>query len=240
MLKIAIEDRQLRKNMRQLAERDVRWAAKFALDDTAVDVLTHVQDRMGEVFDRPTRFTKNAFMVKKAHTRDLEAQVTERPSVGRRHYLKAQEFGGQRRQTGLESLLDARLGYDGIISAVTPAGGAKLNAYGNWSTGERNQALSAVQAQRDATANTTKRSRRRNRKRAGFFVPRAGSKLSPGIWKRNADGSIQKVMHFTRAIPVYDERLGFFDGAEQVWRDRLPLHLRRTIGRAVDRMHSRA
>lgn len=239
MINITVDDRQLRKNMRNLAEREVRWAAKFALDNTAADVLAHVQARMDQVFDRPTRFTKNAFMVKKAHTRTLEAQVTERPSVGRRHYLKVQEFGGRRNQTGLEGLLNARIAPDGGMSAATPASAARLNAHGNWMTGERNQALAAVQAQRDASPVNARGGRRKSRKRAGFFVPRAGSKLSPGIWKRNADGSIQKVLHFTRAMPVYDERLGFFDGAEQVWGDRLPEHLRRTIARAVDRAASR-
>lgn len=236
MIKITVEDRLLRRNLAQLADKDIRWAAKDALDSTAQDVLDHVRGRMARVFDRPTRFTLNAFRIKKARTNNLEAVVSERDSVGKRHFLKRQELGGQRDRTGLESLLDARLAYDGIISAVTPASGARLDAHGNWSTGERNQALSAVQAQRDKTANTTSGSRRRNKRRAGFFVPRAGSSLSPGIWKRDPDGSISKVLHFTRAMPVYTERLGFFDGAEHVWRDRLPRHLRLQIGRRVAKL----
>lgn len=235
MLKLEVDDRELQASFKQLADRDIRIAATWALNDTAKDVLTHVQDRMDRVFDRPTRFTKNAFTVIGARPRDLEAQVIERPSVGKRHYLKAQEFGGQRGRTGLESLLDARLSYAGIITAVVPAGRAKLDAYGNWSTGERNRALSAVQSQRDRTTNTTAKSSKRNRKRAGFFVPREGSKLSPGIWKRASDGTISKVLHFTSAMPVYTERLGFFDGAEEVYADRLPHHLRRTIAKMVAR-----
>ena len=165
--------------------------------------------------------------------------MTERPSVGKRHYLKVQELGGQRGQTGLEGLLDARLAYDGNITAVVPASSAKLDAHGNWSRGERNQALSAVQAQRDNRSNTTKGSRKRNRKRAGFFVPSADSRLSAGIWRRDPDGSISKVLHFTRFMPTYDKRLGFFDGAEEVWRDRLPGHLKRTIEKVVARAAGR-
>jgi len=229
VLTIRLDDREVQANLSRLAERDIRIAAAWALNDTASDVLEHVQDRMDQVFDRPTRFTKNAFTVKGARPRDLEAIVTERPSVGSRHYLKVQEFGGKRAPTGLEGLLRSRLSYAGIISAAVPAGGAKIDPFGNWSTGERNQALSAVKSQRDSTANTTAGSRKRNRKRAGFFVPREGSKLSPGIWKRNPDGTISKVLHFTQAMPVYNERLGFFDGAEEVYRERLPAHLRRTI-----------
>lgn len=235
MLTISIDDRQLRAHLDKLSGRRIRVAASWALNDTARDVLTHVQDRMDQVFDRPTRFTKNAFTVKGARPDSLVAEVKERPSVGRRHYLKVQESGGVRGRTGIEGLLDARLSYDGIIAAVVPAGGAKLNAYGNWDTGERNRVLSAVQAQRDTTANTTKASRKRNRKRAGFFVPRAGSKLSAGIWKRDADGTISKVLHFTRAMPTYDPRLGFFDGAAEVYGRKLPQHLRRTIEKMASR-----
>ncbi|MFG6080970.1 hypothetical protein ACEUZ9_001585 [Paracoccus litorisediminis] len=231
MLILTIDDRDLQENLRALADRKINIAASWALNDTAKDVLTHVQDRMQAVFDRPTRYTLNAFTIRGARPNRLEAEVKERPSVGRRHYLKTQEFGGARGRTGLEGLLDARLAYDGIITAATPASGAKLDAYGNWSSGQRNQALSAVQAQRDKSSNTTAKSHSRKRKRAGFFVPRANSKLSPGIWKRDPDGSINKVLHFTRGMPVYDERLGFFDGAAEVYQARLPEHLARTIAK---------
>ncbi|MDS9467339.1 hypothetical protein RGQ15_07095 [Paracoccus sp. MBLB3053] len=240
MLTINLDDRELQEHLARLADREVRTAASWALNDTAADVLTHVQTRMEEAFDRPTGFTKNAFMVKRARVSDLEAEVKERPSVGKRHFLKVQEHGGRRGRTGLEGLLDARLAYDGIITAVVPAGGAKLDAYGNWSTGERNQALSAVQAQRDQSTNTTAAARKRKRKRAGFFVPSAESKLSPGIWKRAPDGTISKVLHFTRSMPAYDQRLGFFDGAREVYEARLPAHLRRTIEKMAARVAAKA
>lgn len=240
MLKVWADDTGLMRNLHQLADKDIRRAASWALNDAADDVLKDVQSRMDQVFDRPTRFTKNAFMVRKAGPNRLEAVVTERPSVGRRHYLKTQELGGQRGQTGLEALLSSRLSYAGIIQSVMPAGGARLDAHGNWSNAERNQALSAVQSQRDATTNTTADARKRKRKRAGFFVPREGSALSPGIWKRSADGTISKVLHFSAVAPAYTKRLGFFDGAQEVWERNFPHHLRRTIGRMVERAASRS
>ena len=235
MLTLTIDDRELQEHLSRLSDRQIRIAASWALNDTARDVLTHTQDQMDAVFDRPTRFAKNAFTVKGARPDNLEAEVKERPSVGRRHFLKVQETGGVRPRTGLEGLLDARLAYDGIITAVTPANGAKLNAYGNWDTGERNRALSGVQAQRDTATNTTVASKKRNRKRAGYFVPRAESKLSAGIWKRDADGTITKVLHFTKAMPTYSPRLGFLDGAADVYKTRLPDHLRRTIAKMAAR-----
>ncbi|SIS98357.1 hypothetical protein [Paracoccus saliphilus] len=236
MLQLSLDDRALQANLRRLSDRDARTAAVWALNDTADDVLKHVQGRMDQVFDRPTQFTKNAFMVWRAKPSLLEAKVMERPSVGRRHYLKVEEFGGKRGQTGLEALLSSRLGHDGKISAAVPAAGAKLNAYGNWSPSERNQALAAVSRQAPAAAATGGTRRRR---RAGYFLPAASSRLSSGIWKRNPDGSIKKVLHFTTAVPEYRQRLGFFDGTEAVSARRLPVHLQRTIAKMVERAASR-
>ncbi|MGA0617565.1 hypothetical protein [Paracoccus sp. KR1-242] len=229
MFTLALDDRDLQDSLSQLSAQKVKWAAKDALDLTAADVLAHIRGRVDTVFDRPTSFTRNAFGMRKAHTERLEASVFEMPRQARRDYLKVQESGGLRPRTGLEQLLDARLAYDGIIAGVAPAPFAKLDAYGNWARGERTQALSAVQAQRDSTANTTKASRKRNRKRAGFFVPSRDSRLPAGIWKRDPDGIIYQVLRFTRTAPHYEQRLGFYDGADEVFRLRLPDHLRRQI-----------
>ncbi|TJZ86148.1 hypothetical protein [Paracoccus hibiscisoli] len=238
MLKISIDDADLQRNLRQLADKDARQAATWALNDTAADVLKHVQDRMDQVFDRPTRFTKNAFMVWRAKPATLEAEVMERPSVGRRHYLKAQELGGQRGQTGLEKLIASRLSADGQMQAAVPAAGARLDAYGNWANAERKQAVDAVTSAAPTQAAVPTGGR--PRKRAGFFIPKPGSNLSPGIWKRAPDGSISKVMHFTSVAPVYSERLGFQDGAAEVYAARLPEHLARTFERMFRRVAERA
>jgi hypothetical protein len=235
-----LDDREFQRHTAELGEKGVRTAASWALNDTASDVLDQSQARMEVVFDKPTRFTKNAFTVRGARVSKLEATVTERPSVGRRHYLKVQEEGGRRGQTGLEKLLDSRLAFDGQITSVVPASGARLNQYGNWSTGQRNQALSGVKAQRDKRTNTTAASRKRNRKRAGFFVPGKGSKLSPGIWKRDTRGKISKIVHFTSLAPIYDKRLGFYDGVEDVYAERLPEHLRRTLAKGAARRAAQA
>lgn len=236
MLRVATDDAELQRNLKQLVDKDARRAASWALNDTADDVLKHVQDRMDQVFDRPTRFTKNAFMVWRAKPNDLEAEVIERPSVGRRHFLKVQEVGGARAQTGLERLMSSQLGAGGEMQAAVPAEGAKLDAYGNWANAERKQALAAVSNAPASPAVAGKRSRRR----AGFFVPKPGSGLSPGIWKRAPDGSVSKVLHFSAVAPVYSQRLGFMDGAGEVYRERLPEHLGRTIAKMIERVAARA
>lgn len=235
-LKMSITSGSMQKfqaDVRSLAARDVKVAATWALNDTAADVLEHVQDGMRSRFDRPTRFTLNAFYVWKARPSRLEAVVQERNSMSARHYLKIEEAGGARPQTGVERALSLRLRYEGVIHSAIPAQGAKLDAYGNWSAGERNQALSAVQSQMDGTRNTTEASRKKFKRRAGYFVPGRGSKLSPGIWRRDTNGAIAKVLHFSDASPRYKPVLGFYRGAEDVYRAKLPQHLARTFAKMV-------
>jgi hypothetical protein len=233
MLFMSIDTSDLDRGLNDVARRQLAQATVWALNDTAGDVLDHMQTRMGAVFDRPTRFALNAFMVWRATKSTLTAEVRERPSVGARHFLKVQEAGGARPQTGLERLMTSRLAYGGQINGVVPAAGAKLNAFGNWSPGQRNQVLSAVQAQGDSRSNTTAASRKRAKGRASYFVPREGSRLSPGVWKRDGRKRLTKVLHFTTAMPVYRERLGFYDGAQDVFDTRFPDHLARTFAKAM-------
>ena len=128
------------KGVNEIERKQLPMATAWALNDTAKEVLEHIQTGMETVFDDPTPFTKNAFHVWRAKKTNLVATVQERPSVGDRHYLKVQERGGRRPNTGLERMLSSSLAYDGVLAAVVPAKGAKRNRFGNWAPGERNQA----------------------------------------------------------------------------------------------------
>lgn len=205
MLNITHNVRDVTLALKRLSNEQLPAVTVGALNQTAYDALDAVKEEMVKVFDRPTRWTLNALMVWRATPDNQKAVVQERPSVGRRHYLKVQAHGGQRSETGVERLLKSNVAYSGFIAAVTPAKGAKLDRYGNWSPGQRNQLLSGVGAQRDRAANTTAASRRRNKGRATFFVPKEGS-LSPGVYSRQGD-KIEKVVHFTRSMPTYERRI---------------------------------
>jgi hypothetical protein len=222
----------------EIQRKQLPMATAWALNDTAKEVLEHIQNRMETVFDEPTRFTKNAFHVWRAKKTNLVATVQERPSVGSKHYLKVQERGGRRPKTGLERMLSSSLAYDGVLAAVVPAKGAKRNRFGNWAPGERNQAISAIKGWSETgyKANATKDSKARNRSRAAYFVPRKGSKLSPGIYKRTGRGKREKVVkvaHFLDSLPSYSGRLGFHDGAEQVFETRFPMNFKRAFEKAM-------
>lgn len=223
--------------LRQLTNLEVTQlpkAGSLALNDTAYDVLKDLQGRMDVVFDRPTRWTKNAFTVQRATPETLEAQVKERPLVVGRHYLKVQETGGQRPQTGMEQRLSTSLAYNGILAAVVPATGARLDGFGNWSSGERNQVLSQLKAQKDSLSNETEASRKRKRNKPSpgrYFVPK--SEKVAGVYRRDENGKVTKVLNITDSLPSYTPRLGFYDNAAEIWAARLPYHLRRHLDGAV-------
>lgn len=203
---------QVQQALQDIAKNHVPEATYRALNDTAYDSLDFIQEGMREAFENPTPFTLKAFMVWRATLRDPRAEVLERRSVGPLHFLKVQSTGGIRPNTGLEKLLRAKVGNSGYIAAVTPGPAAKLDAFGNWSNGERNQALSGIKAQKDATANTTARSRAlaKNRGRASYFVPGPDSSLSDGIYRRRGSrGRPEKVLNFTSSVPSYQKRVDF-------------------------------
>ncbi|SDX81560.1 hypothetical protein, partial [Roseicitreum antarcticum] len=214
---------------RQLPQIEV-----WALNWTADDALAAVQDKMKVEFDRPTRWTLNAFQVWRATKSKRVAMVQERPSVARRHYLKVQNKGGARPQTALERLIDDRVISDTIIRAVIPTQNARLNSYGNWSPGERNQVVSSIGAQRSGAASIAAASKTRGRKRgrASYFVPKPGQ-LSPGIWKRTAGGRLSMVALFDDGAPVYKPRLDFEGAVAKAYREKLEGNLRKAFARAV-------
>lgn len=235
MFTMNVDASDLSRGMSRAQKQHVPTAAMWALNDAAADALEHIQDRMKVVFDDPTPWALNAFMVWRATKSTMLAEVKERPSVGKRHFLKIQEAGGVRPQTGLETLMSAKLAYDGQIHGVIPTRDAKRVSYGKWSAGERNQVLSAVQSQRDAHSNSTAASKAKRKSRVGYFVPRSGSSLSAGVWKRDAKRNLTKILNFTTAMPKYDPRLGFYDGAEEVFEKRFPIHFERTFQKVMAR-----
>jgi len=236
---MAFDTRDFERRMTQIERSQLPQATVWALNDTAKDVLEHVQHEMDVVFDRPTRFTKNAFMVWRATKRTLVAEVKERPSVGKRHYLKRQERGGARSQTGLERMVSANLAYDGVLAAIIPTSAARKNAFGNWAPAERKQAVSALKAVGSAgymAAAVAKSKAGASRRRATYFVPQKGSRMSPGIWRRKGRGKrekVEKIAHFASSAPVYEKRLGFYEGAQDVFERRIAPNFWKSFEKAM-------
>jgi len=236
-LSFDLDDARFQAQIKQLATRDVRMAASWALNDTATEVQQHIQDRMNVVFDRPTRYTQRAFgVLKGARPSMLEVQIGEKSSVERRYFLKVQEHGGARPQTAVEKRI--ALASSDLVRAAIPTDAARIDSYGNWSSGERNQVMAQLQVGRDVgyTSNETQASRKRGAKRgrARYFIPKHG--LAPGVYRRNAPGDIPiRILTLTDTAPIYTPRLGFHEEAAREFWARLPGHLARTLGRMVEK-----
>jgi len=161
----------------------------------------------------------DAFFVRKATRGHLVAEVLRKDAQRGRHYLETQQTGGKRGLTGLERLFKDRLKYDGLIVSVLPTKALRKNKYGNVAKLRMQQIISGVQAQGEATQNTSAASRKRSKgKRAEYFVPKADSKLSAGVYERKGY-KIAKVLAFSDKAPTYRKRFPMEKHAERVATD---------------------
>lgn len=232
--------RDFERGLSDLGRKQLPWAFADALTLTAESVVKANKRGMQQVFDRPTRWTLNAFWRTKATPRRLRSEVKRKSAIGRRHYLEVQETGGVGPPTGMELAFRFRLPYAGQVGNVTPAARAPRDAFGNLARSEISRIFSQVQASQDSSANETSRSRARRKKRGGatYFVPAPGQ-LSPGVWRRQGK-SLKPVLHFQTAPRTYRPRLGFYARAEKVAAKMFPKHLARRFDEKMARAMSKA
>lgn len=203
--------------------RQLPFATAKALTATAFDVRDEEKKEMLRIFDRPTPFTMNAFQVVPARKSTLVAEVTTKAPVGMGgfHYLRPQIEGGGRPMKRFErALLRADIGAGGF-AAVIPARTATFDKYGNWSAGERNRVLSALQAQSDAWMNTTEASKRRKPGRGDIYVGKRGGTV--GVFERKGEED-RLILVFLRRPPRYTPIFKFEDVAERTIAARYDIH----------------
>jgi hypothetical protein len=229
---------QLARSLR-IEREDLPKRVASALTWTVLEVRKGLQAEMQRVFDRPTPFTLNAFFVKPARANDLTAVVwlKDRTATGGPHYLEPQIFGGARPLKAFERRLQrARILPVGMYAV--PGEGARLDRYGNMSSGQIVQILSQLrtftEAGFDAHPTQSKRSRR-NVKRAGqFFAGRpGGGRLPLGVWQKQGN-KIKPVLVFVRA-PRYGQRFKFYEVSERISREQFPLQFERAAREAAAR-----
>lgn len=221
----------------RLEREQLPFAAALALTTTAQDVKKALVDEMKTVFDRPTRFTLNSLFVEPATKDNMKARVwmkdTAQESGGRpaTDWLAPQVFGGKRDQKASEKRLSDR-GVLPVGQYIVPARGLKLDAYGNISRGTMNKIVSGLGAQFDKYANSTA-SRRSAGNLKRYFVMKKGNRPI-GIGERTGKGKqgMRMVVAFA-SRPQYSKRFDFFQLAERVAEDRLPIRFELAIARAL-------
>lgn len=234
MITIDIDTRGIERSLSEFVRKQEPFARMLTLNQVGGEVLEAVEREIDRSFDRPTRWTKKAFYLRRATKQNLSALIERKSAVGRRFYLEVQSQGGKRRKTGMERLLSRRLPYAGIINTVAPAKGARLNRYGNLSPAQVQRMLSALRVQADAAQNTTNASRKRNSKRAAYFVPSVGHRLSPGVYERKAGArGVKKILNFSDTSAKYQARLDIYKPARSIAKARIAVLYDANLRRAL-------
>ncbi len=184
----------LKRRLNNTFARQLPFATARALTATAHDMRKAERGHMARIFDRPTNWTLNAFEVVPAQRKDPvpTAEVRFKYTGSRVHYLQRHIEGGPRELGRVEARILAQAWQNNPAGApfegIIPARAAKLDRYGNWSAGERNRVLSALQLQIDPTANETAASRSMKRRCC------ATTSLRTTIWKSSAPAAAPTIV----------------------------------------------
>jgi hypothetical protein len=155
--------------------KQLPFATSQALNAVAFDARKAINSSTRQYFDRPARFTQNAFFVQKANKKTLEAIVFAEAAQGRdrARYLRYGIQGGTRLQKGFERKFLAEVVGTRQLPAFTqlvPTSLVNLNASGNVALAT----IKRIQVGINTKGNGT------------FFVgtPKGGDR-PPGIYRRS-------------------------------------------------------
>jgi hypothetical protein len=187
-----------RRSFEQFSDRRFAAGMATALTLTGKAVQDAQQREMQDVFDRPTRWTLGAVYVRPASATRLEAIVgiMDNPFGGRPpiKWLHWQIRGGLRTPTALERrLMSAGAMPDDM--RMVPGRFARLDAFGNISTGQIRQILSQLRIELSSGAKSTlprvsgadRRLIARARRSSGFVGPLSGTAV------KNARAKVNRV-----------------------------------------------
>lgn len=227
-----------------LAEKDAPFVTAYALTKTGQDIRDAELVSMKDVFDRPTRFTLNSLFLKPATKTDLVAEVFFKEGFGSIpawRYLGPQVEGGARAHKSHEKRLIAA-GHMRSDEFAVPGKGVKLDQFGNIPGSTIERILSQLQAAGGSgyQANATNSARSKAKRRSSqYFVLRPGSnsvranrQVAPGIYYRQGTTGMVPVIMFVRA-PRYQKRFPFYEIAERVFNDKIPLRAQEGFERFV-------
>lgn len=189
----------LRDSFSVFSDRRFRAGLAQAATATAQAVRVDQQREMRDVFDLPTAFTLGQVYVRRADANDLTAEVGISDSPYRVGYLKWHVLGGQRTRKRFEKLLISAGAMPGDRYAV-PGKFARLDAYGNLSTGQIRQILSQLRIEPTQGATSAlpritagdKRLVANARRGSGFVGPLSGSAVKDARARINRVNAAQR------------------------------------------------
>lgn len=243
---------QARANFTEFSDRRFAAGVATALTRTALGVRDDIKREMPAIFDRPTPYTLNSLFVRTATAQRLDAEVyfkdesaTSRMGTPAAKFLMPHVDGSGRRIKRFERALQVS-GNMPTGWHTVPGAYAKLDAYGNISTGQIIQILSQLRV--TLTAGHTRnmafgvKSIAAQRKAGGrYFVVMPGAKgAAPGVYQREFIGRrILPVLMFVRGT-AYPTRFDFDRLATESTQRRLPAEFDRAMAEQLVRLRQKA
>lgn len=246
MIKVKIEGMAaLRANLAGM-NKQVRFAASLALNETAKAIEKEEQSGIAGAFDRPKGQTVKATYVVRSDKNNLEATIGIKPrarGVPAAEYLSP-NIGVSGKRARAYKRSEFMLRQAGILPAgmfTVPGKEAKLDQYGNMSRGQIVSILSFFRTFGASSLNTkrmnmTKEGREKAaaKKRQYFIVPIGDRKLKlfPGIWQETAQRTLAPILMFV-SQPVYNAIYDFEGIARKVVRSRFRLEFDKALEYAL-------
>jgi hypothetical protein len=223
---------------------EFRRAARNALNDTARDVLKHIEGEIPKVFHRPTRQVRRPFFLQKAEKDNLVAELRMKDVFTTSSGASVIEnvltphipgYPATRQSKSLEVQL-RRKGLLGANQFLVPSRTMRLDRNGNVSGGQAQKMLADLNAYTyEGAPNATFDNKVRYI--WGSVQPRNGKRIT-GIWLRarwqsRKPGAL--AMLVVDGAPQYRKRFRLHDTAQQHVDRVMPMHLQLAVEHAFRR-----
>ena len=120
--------KRLIKNLDNMHRKQIPFAASLALNETAKEVQSGIEQQLNKDIDRPTPFTQKAFAIKRATKSKQVASVFIKDIQAK--YLRYQIEGGSRKATDSNPILIPRKGYQNKYGNLPRGRLSKLKSQG--------------------------------------------------------------------------------------------------------------
>lgn len=224
-----------------LGEKPILWAVADAMTSAGADSQQHLRRVTPSYIDRPTPFTLRAigrwpgYVKPPRLSQWVGFKAVRGGSAG--HYLEPIVFGGSRRQKRSEQRLN-NAGVRERFLMPTGLSPARLNRYGNVSSGTYTQVLSQLKALSgpgvDANATSSRRSKAKRKARPFFLQKTSNGKRA--IYARVGKRTIRPVFTLTDAAPRYRRQFPAQDILANRYQQRLSAALTLYLNRKLEKL----
>ena len=217
------------KNLDELEREQLPFALALTATWTAQDVQAAEKKLISNVFDNPTRYTKNSVYIKSATKKNPVAAVwlkdewATAKGGNAAEYLSPHIFGGPRKTKRFEKAMQRR-GLLRVGQFTVPAKPAKRDRFGNISRGQIGKMLSNIGAQHDQQQNS--------KRGISYFLFENNDGSLSGVWQRTANG-IMPFLLFVDKAPQYQKRFRFFEMALRTMNKRMEINFNRAMDHAI-------